>query len=169
LYQSDEASPQLSVAVLSSVMLHVKRRGDASPWKIDYEHAGTHPVLHLTRTGASDRHPTAWTSRALEERLDEPGLTVLVRHDPYVGRQIDDLDCFGSCKEWGGDRVKKYNAMSREEQELAIHAALAGERVLAASDDVSDWWEPVSLAGIPVRVYRAHVSPAGRAWEVHTP
>lgn len=165
-YQTYAHAPMIRTEALSGLQRHMKRRGAASGWSLDYAHQGTHPVLHLTRHPGLGEHPTDWASSAIADGADMTGMTVLVRHDPYLAKRLEGLDDAETHRDWGRRELRKYRADSEEEQELAMHAALAGEPVLAVSADDSAWWEPVSQAGIPVRVCRAHVSPEGRAWEI---
>lgn len=92
----------------------------------------------------------------MEDRLPDvssPGLWVLVGVDPYLLSRLCDAT------------AERMDAADASGQERALHAALAGRKVVATAPSIGDWWRPAAEADIPVHLLRCHHAAEGEAWE----
>ncbi len=154
----------LSSEELPAFTLYLQRKAPALGWSIMDEHHGLSKAFHLRREAAGV-HPLDWAMDK-EIFLQGEGMTVLVQSDPHLEPFVNSIPEFSHFSDWKKN-IRKYSVISREDQELAMHAALAGERVVAICADDQAWWSDLSSAGIPVKVLKAEVTPKGRAWEIY--
>lgn len=155
----------MSRGELAACALYLKRKQKALDWSVTHEGEGLTKIIHLTRS-RKGAHPLEWVTNLDETLTASAGLTVLVRHDPYLEKPVERVPDFTHISDWNKN-VRKYPANTDKERELVMHSVLAGENALALSPNDEAWWSDLSAAGIPVKVIKAHVTPTGRAWEVY--
>lgn len=145
----------LDASHIPAIAYRVKRLGKASGWLSEVTHLGLGVSIHLTLASDGDNHhPVNWS--ALENKHNESpeALTIVLASDPAFIRE--------SFERSGGAEVMP--ADTEDEQELAMHAVLSGKAVSAWTSDASDWWQPVLMAGLRVRILKAEPTPHGWAW-----
>lgn len=150
---------------LPALMLYLKRKQAQLGWSIMEEHRGLSSAYQLRRD-APGAHPLDWVLRG-DKVLQHDGMTILIQSDPQLNTSLQAVPSFNHVSEWKNDR-RKYIVRTPEELELALHAALAGEPVIAICQDGDVWWSDLSRAGIPVKVLKSSITPQGRAWEVYS-
>lgn len=155
---------ELSSEELAAFVLFFGRKKKQLGWNLAPERAGLCRAYRITRSG-SGAHPLDWAGLS-GERVGGEGLTVLICHDPYLNGEIGKIPEFTHFSDWNRN-IRKYDTRSKKSRELALHAALAGESVLALATDDDAWWNDLPSAGIPVKVLKANVTPQGRTWEVY--
>lgn len=163
---------RIPASVLPALASRAQRIGGRLGWHVQVIPAGTGPALQLIRKRqASDRlHPADWSGVLDGFRTEPEGLLVVIAPDAYVSRHfLAKYPLVESMDEWResvGDKPALYDADRDAGRELALHAALSGRTTVALMARVaSDWWQPVSEAGIPVRVLRSRLTVLGPAWE----
>jgi len=150
---------------LPALVLYLKRKQAQLGWSIMEEHRGLSSAYQLRRD-TPGVHPLDWALFP-EKLLQHDGVTVLIQSDPKLTAALQDVPSFNHVSEWKKDRYT-YLVKTPEEQELALHAALAGEPVIALCQDGDAWWSDLPRAGIPVKVLKSTITPQGRAWEVYS-
>jgi len=150
---------------LAACILFLKRKKSELGWAISDEHHGLTRAFHLVRE-QSGAHPLDWIFSS-DDVLDGDGLTVLIQPDAFLEPKVKRIPQFTHFSDWSKSQ-RKYITGTTQEKEMAQHAALAGERVLALSVDGEDWWSDIASSGVPVKVLKSHITPKGRAWEVFT-
>jgi len=163
---------RIPASALPALALRAQRIGSRLGWHVQVIPAGTGPALQLIRKrqAGERRHPADWSGVLDSFRGDPTGLLVVISPDAYVSRHfLAKYPLAQSVDDWresACDKPSLYDADRDDGRELAMHAALAGRTTVALMARVAcDWWQPVSEAGIPVRVVRSRLTAHGPAWE----